>query len=104
MMRTAVIATALAAALGAGGCGRAHLNPAQGAASRQAFASQQVRPSPQWRSASTGLDPQEADVVAQGYFRGLAGKARTEAPEPVIFVAPQQQGQAAQLAPSVPRN
>ncbi|HET9553270.1 MAG TPA: hypothetical protein VFP50_09910 [Anaeromyxobacteraceae bacterium] len=105
MTRITVLAAALAAALAGAGCGRAHLNPAQGVSYRKAFAAQQVTPSPQWRAPTPGLDTQEADVVAKSYVRSLAGKAREEAPEPVLYVAPPMRGAGSQpLAPSVPRS
>jgi hypothetical protein len=102
-MRTTILAAALAAAVGGAGCGRAHLNPGQGLSYHKAFAAQQVTPSPQWRAPTPGLDTQEADVIARSYVRSLAGKAREEAPEPVLYVAPQRGQAPAPLAPSVPR-
>lgn len=102
-MRTVLLSAALAAALAAAGCGRAHLNPHQGETARQAFKAQAVTPPPQWHAPLTGLDAQEAEVVAQGYLRSLAGKARTEEPESVLYVAPPPRGGPVPLAPSVPR-
>lgn len=104
-MRTAILTAALVAAATSAGCGRAHLNRNQGISYRRAFASQQVMPATQSRAPSTALDTQEADVISKTYVHSLAGKARTETPEPVLYVAPAQRGPASQLPPpSVPRN
>ena len=102
MNRTVLVAAALAAASSTG-CGRAHLNPRQGASCRAAFTAQQVSRPGEWRAAAAGLDSQEADVVARAYLRGLSGKARADAPEPVLYVAPPQRQAPAPLAPSVPK-
>jgi hypothetical protein len=51
-----------------------------------------------------GLDSQEAAIIADGYRQSLAPKGQKAEQEPVILVAPQQQGgRAQQLQPSVPR-
>jgi hypothetical protein len=103
-MRISVLAAALVVAASAG-CGRAHLNPSQGAANSSAFAAQQVNPSRQRGEPATALDAQEADVISQSYLRSLAGKSKVEKAEPVLYVAPPQRGLAATpLAPSVPKN
>jgi hypothetical protein len=103
-MRTALLANvALLLAVAAGCGGRAHLTPSHGAAARKAFAAQQVAPAATPRPPSGSLDTQEAEVVAQGYIRSLAGKTRAEEPGSVLYVAPQRQGPAP-LAPSVPKN
>ncbi len=105
MTRKAVFAALLSSLAVVGGCGRAHLAPSHGEAFRKAFTPQLVGGPPAVRPVTMTLDPQEADVIAQAYLRGLAGKTRVETSEPVIYVAPQQHGGAPQrLAPSVPSN
>ena len=89
----------------AAGCSRAHISRAFGRANQEAFAMQEpplAKPPP---ATNMKLDTQEADVIASSYLRSLAGKTKTGEPEPVLYVAPAQQRQAAPpLAPSVPQN
>jgi hypothetical protein len=102
----ASIGMAVAVIAAASGCARTHLTPAFGTANREAFEAQRVRaadePVPKPNMA---LDSQETSVVSESYLKSLAGgkTARTE-PEPMLYVAPSQQGAPPQrLAPSVPR-
>jgi hypothetical protein len=102
-MRAITIAL-LAGGLAAASCSRAHISPGFGRANQEAMAMQQpplprTPPPPQ-----TGLDTQEADVIATTYMRSLAGKAKVDDPEPVLYVAPaQRQQRTPALAPSVPK-
>jgi hypothetical protein len=103
-MRKAISALVLASPLLLAGCGRDHLSAAYGRAHREAFSSQPVHPAGQPAQASMSLDAQESSVIASSYIRSLAGKAQAAAPEPVLFVAPQQPGATMErLAPSVPK-
>lgn len=86
------------------GCGRQHLTPAYGAASRTAFAMQQVNPTTPAPPPSMALDTQEAEVIGRSYVRGLAGKSAAAEPDPVLYLSPQRQSAPAQLPPSVPRD
>jgi hypothetical protein len=102
-MRTAHVAVLAALALAAAGCGGPHLAAGFGRANAEAAAAQRPTPAKPPPPPSMRLDTQEAEVIAQGYVKGLAGKSRAE-PDPVLFVAPTAQGSPARLAPSVPRN
>jgi hypothetical protein len=95
---------AVAVALLAVGCGRRHLSPAFGEATRAAFAVQPADPKPT-AEVKGSLDTQEAEVIAKGYVRSLAGKTQAEEPESVVYVAPQRGGTARPppIAPSVPK-
>ena len=86
------------------GCGRQHLTPTYGAASRTAFAMQQVHPATPAPPPSMALDTQEADVIARSYLRGLAGKTATAEPEPVLYLSSPRQAAPVQLPPSVPKD
>jgi hypothetical protein len=104
-MRASIRIAAVAMIAAAGGCARTHITPAFGTANREAFLAQRVRPpdAPAPRP-NMALDPQETNVLSESYLRGLAGKTSKGEPEPMLYVAPQQNGAAPQrLAPSVPR-
>jgi hypothetical protein len=101
-MRNLALAALAAATLVAAGCAQTHIAPGFGRANAAAIAAQRPSPAKPPPPPTMRLDTQEAEVIAQGYVKSLSGKSRTE-PDPVLFVAPQQQG-AARLAPSVPRN
>ena len=89
----------------AAGCSRAHISPGFGRANQEAFAMQEPPLAKPPSATNMTLDTQEADVIASGYLRSLAGKTKTAEPEPVLYVAPPQQRQAApSLAPSVPKD
>jgi hypothetical protein len=103
-MRTSIRIAAVALLASAAGCARTHLTPAFGTANREAFQAQRVRPpdAPAPKP-NMALDPQETGVISESYVRGLAGKTSRSEPEPMLYVAPQQNGAGAQrLAPSVP--
>jgi hypothetical protein len=98
------LAVAPLALLVLAGCGRKHLSPAFGQATRAAFAAQPANPKP-GAPVQGGLDTQEAEVVAKTYVKSLAGETRVAEPDPVVFVAPQR-GSVARpppIAPSVPK-
>lgn len=98
----AVTFAAVASFLAVAGCAREHLTPAYGAATRTAFAMQQVNhgkaPPP-----NMALDTQEAQVIGRSYVKGLAGKNATAELEPVLYLSPQRQGAPPPLPPSVPK-
>ncbi len=105
-MRTSISIVMLAAVVAASGCARRHLTPEFGTANREAFQAQRVRaPDAPAPKPNMALDSQETSVISESYLRGLAGKTSKGEPEPVLYVAPQQPGAAAQrLAPSVPHD
>jgi hypothetical protein len=101
------LALALALAALALGCGRAHLEPAHGSSYRAQFALQGDKPpGAKATAAAVGLDAQEASIISAAYRKGLAPKdAQQGEEEPILVVAPQQQGgvRAMLPLPSVPR-
>jgi hypothetical protein len=99
-MKRAIVLVALATA----SCGRAHLEPGYGRSYHVQFALQREKLAPA-RKAASGLDPQEASIIASTYRKSLAPKDERDVKEsPVLVVAPPQRGMAAQLpAPSVPK-
>jgi hypothetical protein len=84
-------------------CGRAHLTPEHGRATRRAFELQQAAPAKPPPPPSMGLDTQEADVIARSYVRSLSGKKDQVDPEPVVYLSTQRPARPAPLAPSVPK-
>ncbi len=100
------LALGLAAASSAG-CGRAHLEAGYGRSYRAQFAAQRDRPTGASPAAKnlTGLDAQEASIIAQTYRRSLAPKEVEEKAQPILVVAPNQPGSAqpALPPPSVPK-
>ncbi|HET6413654.1 MAG TPA: hypothetical protein VFG53_16455 [Anaeromyxobacter sp.] len=89
------------------GCGRAHLEPAYGRSYHQQFALQQEHPPGSKRvRATTGLDAQEAAIIAGTYRHGLAPKeAQGTKEQPILVVAPTPPGTGtgkSTLMPSVP--
>ena len=105
-MRTSISVVILVAGVAASGCARRHLTPEFGTANREAFLAQRVRaPDEPAPKPNMSLDSQETSVLSESYLRGLAGKTSRAEPEPMLYVAPQQPGAAAQrLAPSVPHD
>jgi hypothetical protein len=102
LMIAAVAAVATAASL-AGGCSRReHLVRGYGV-SREAFRAQRAVQEPSGAPDVTGLDSQEAAIIADGYRRSLAPKGAQVEEEPVILLAPQKPVQRAPLPPSVPK-
>ncbi len=98
----AVAAVATAASLMGGCSGRQHLARGYGV-SREAFRAQRAVPEPAGAPDVTGLDSQEAAIVADSYRRSLAPKGAQVEEEPVIMLAPQKPVQRAPLPPSVPK-
>ncbi|HSB20851.1 MAG TPA: hypothetical protein VLD85_12635 [Anaeromyxobacteraceae bacterium] len=101
------LALAVTATLLAACGGRAHFEPAYGRSTRAQFAAQREPPGARPAKAATGLDAQEASIIASNYRRSLSPKEaqqQTKA-EPVLVVAPQQQGglRAMLPLPSVPK-
>ncbi len=99
----AMVAAGAAAASFLGGCGASrHLAQGHGV-SREAFRAQRAAPVAAAAPDVTGLDSQEAAIVAEGYRRSLAPKGTRVEEQPVILVSPQKPAQRAPLAPSVPK-
>ena len=89
------------------GCGRAHLEPAYGRSYHAQFALQQEHSAGAKRvRATTGLDAQEASIIASTYRHGLAPKeAQGMKEQPILVVAPAQPGTGrTTVMPSVPPN
>jgi hypothetical protein len=99
-VRWAVALTSLAAAA----CGsRAHITPTQGESYKTAF-SRQAPAVEKVRGPAPGLDPQEANLIADAYRQGLVPKKTQVTDEPILFVAPPaRQSMAPMLPPSVPK-
>ncbi len=99
-MNRAILVFVLAVA----GCGRAHLEPAYGRSYHEQFAQQVARPAAP-RKVASGLDPQEAAIIASSYRKSLAPKEERDVKDqPILVVTPQQRGMSPQLPPpSVPR-
>ncbi len=85
-------------------CGRAHLEPSQGRSYHAQFTLQREKLAPA-RKAATGLDPQEASIMASTYRKSLAPREERDVKDtPILVVAPQQLGMPPQLPPpSVPK-
>ncbi len=101
-MVAVVVAIAAVSAPLLGGCSRRHLARGYGV-SKEAFRAQRAVPAPAAAPDVTGLDSQEAAIIADGYRRSLAPKGAHVEEEPVIMLAPQKPVQRAPLAPSVPK-
>ncbi|HET6438325.1 MAG TPA: hypothetical protein VFG59_09705 [Anaeromyxobacter sp.] len=92
----------LALAVALLGCGRAHLEPGFGRSFHAQFALQQ-QPTAKPVHAATGLDAQEASILARTYRRGLAPKEEEEKEQPILVVTPSPQGPGRVMPmPSVP--
>jgi hypothetical protein len=96
--------TLLVFVLAVAGCGRAHLEPGYGRSYHAQF-SQQVASPAAPRKVTSGLDPQEAAIIASTYRRSLAPKEEHDVKDqPILVVTPQQRGMAPGLPPpSVPK-
>lgn len=86
------------------GCGwrQQHLSGDYGKSFDAIFAAQAVERQTPARAAS-GLDSQEASIIAQTYRKSLAPKEVSAKEQPILMVAPTREGQAQPLAPSVPK-
>ena len=87
--------------------GRPHLWEARGRSVEAQLALQRSPPAPGKRTGPVpGLDSQEASIIAEGYRRSLAPKGVKLEEEPMLIVAPPQQGQPRQVLPlpSVPKD
>ncbi len=86
--------------------GRAHLWEARGSSVESQLALQRAPRATGKRAGPVpGLDSQEASIIAAGYRRSLAPKDVKVEEEPLLIVAPPQQGQPRQVLPlpSVPK-
>jgi hypothetical protein len=98
---------ALVLVVAALGCGRAHLESGFGRSYHAQFDLQREHPNGTKRVRPiTGLDAQEASIMATTYRRGIAPKEAQETKEqPILVVAPTQPGvgrAALMPSPSVP--
>jgi hypothetical protein len=101
-----VAATLLVAGAALLACGsRAHLTESHGRSYNAAFARQGAEPAHRTRPAQalTGLDSQEASIVATSYRRSLAPRSAAAEPPPVLMVAPESSSERRAIAPSVPK-
>jgi hypothetical protein len=91
--------------LGTGACSRAHITPTHGRAFHEVFAIQDANPNRGAKPKSiSGLDSQEAAIIAGSYRKALAPKdsGGVAAPQ-LLMVSPNAGGGAsAVVAPSVP--
>lgn len=84
-------------------CGRAHLQGSTGKA-YQAALTAQAPPKATPKPAAPGLDPQDAEIIADGYRRSLAPKDVKVTEEPFVIVQPAGgYVRPTPLAPSVPK-
>lgn len=91
----------------AAGCGfrQDHLSPGFGESYDAALLAQRAHPDRTPAAAVSGLDPQEAAIISEGYRRRLAPKGQKVNEDPLIYLE-QQSGlerPPPPLAPSVPR-
>jgi hypothetical protein len=95
---------ALACALAAGACSRAHITPSHGRAFREAFAIQDANPNRGKPKSINGLDSQEASIIAGSYRRALAPKSDSGGNQgQLLMVNPNHgNGGGEMVAPSVP--
>lgn len=91
-----------------GACaGSPHLWDARGRAYQGAFAVQHTAPAPGAKGAEavSGLDSQEAAIIAASYRQSLAPKQGKVNDQPIVFVSPPQGAQPGYLPnPSVPKD
>lgn len=105
MSRTRLSLVILLVALSAG-CGwrKQHLIENYGGAYDEVFAAQAGPPRPATKAVS-GLDSQEAAIVADTYRKSLAPQGERARDEPVIILQPQQRNERRELPPpSVPKS
>ena len=104
MRRSNPMLAAAALASLALGCARAHLQRSFGQ-STEAALMQQAPARTGAKGAVSGLDSEEAEIIADAYRRSLAPKEVKVTEEPVIYVAPPSaySARAPALAPSVPK-
>ena len=79
-------------ALAVGCSGRLHLTRTHGQSYRESFRAQVVSPAAGTSSQpQSGLDSQEAAIIAENYRKSLApaGQGAAKAPAPIIMIAPE---------------
>lgn len=88
-----------------GGCSRAHLTATHGRAYHEIFTAQDANPARKGGKSISGLDSQEAAIIAGNYRKALSPKAEV-APNSnqMLMMNPNRAGvnDSAQLAPSIP--
>jgi hypothetical protein len=95
----------LALVAASGGCSRAHLTATHGRAYHEIFAAQDANPARKGGKPISGLDSQEAAIIAGNYRKALSPKADTApSSNQLLMVNPNRGGvnDSAQLAPSTP--
>jgi hypothetical protein len=103
--RSWAFALVVALGLSAGACSRAHITPTHGRAFHEVFAIQDANPTRGDKAKSlSGLDSQEAAIIASSYRKALAPKDSGGAAAPqLLMVSPNAGGgSSAVVAPSVP--
>ncbi|HEX4406838.1 MAG TPA: hypothetical protein VH560_18495 [Polyangia bacterium] len=88
-----------------GGCSRAHLTATHGRAYHEIFAAQDANPARKGGKPISGLDSQEAAIIAGNYRKALSPKADVgPGGNQLLMVNPNRGGinDSAQLAPSAP--
>jgi hypothetical protein len=95
----------LLAAVGAGGCSRAHLTATHGRAYHEAFAAQDANPNRKNVKSVNGLDSQEATIIAGSYRKALAPKEGGGTAGPQLLMVNPNHGGGAEAPPatSVPQ-
>jgi len=100
-----VLGSLLALVPALGGCSRAHLTATHGRAYHEIFAAQDANPARKGNKSISGLDSQEAAIVAGNYRRALSPKSDgAQGSNQLLMVNPNRGGvnDSAQLAPSIP--
>jgi hypothetical protein len=88
-----------------GGCSRAHLTATHGRAYHEIFAAQDANPARKGSKSISGLDSQEAAIIAGNYRKALSPKVEAgSGSNQMLMVNPNRGGvnDSAQLAPSIP--
>jgi hypothetical protein len=87
-----------------GGCSRAHLTATHGRAYHEIFTAQDANPARKGNKSISGLDSQEAAIIAGNYRKALSPKADAVGSNQMLMVNPNRGGvnDSAQLAPSIP--
>jgi hypothetical protein len=103
--RSRALVFVVALSLSAGACSRVHITPTHGRAFHEVFAIQDANPNRGEKAKSiSGLDSQEAAIIAGSYRKALAPKDSGGGAAPqLLMVSPNAGGGAsAVVAPSVP--
>jgi hypothetical protein len=103
-MKRVLGCAAAALVAGLGGCySHAHLSQSQGVSFSATFARQVSASRPTDKGPVSGLDSQDAAIIAQTYHRSLAPRNTTPREQPILMVGPSSEPSAYVPPPSVPR-